>query len=390
MQLFLFAGATVGMTLLLIQLASSWRHLREGRRGVPSPRPRISILKPLCGHDDDLEANLEAFAMLPYPRYELVLGVRSTRDSAYRTAVICAARHPERVRVIIQRGEPGLNPKVNQLITLARAAKFDVLVVSDSNVEPPPGYLDEIAAELADPEVGLVTHPVVGVGERSLGSLLDNLHLAGSVGAGMIGAKRIAGKDLVVGKSLAIRRADLEALGGFTSVMNVLAEDWVMGKRVPELLGKRVAMGRLPIRNVSRERSVVDFVKRYQRWAVIHRNAVGTRVFTAQVLLNPLAVSLVGAAVHPSAVAAYVVATFATLKISYDWAALRLLRGTSPTVRALWASPVKDMLLFYAWAHGLSTRRIVWRSNRLRVLPGTRLEMDRHVAAREVDQEAVA
>jgi ceramide glucosyltransferase len=390
MQVLLFAGATVGMTLLLIQLASSWRHLREGQRGVPSPRPGISILKPLCGHDDDLEANLEAFARLPYPRYEVVLGVRSRRDSAYRTALTCAARHPERVRVVVQRGEPGLNPKVNQLITLARAAKFDVLVVSDSNVEPPTGYLDEIAAELADPQVGLVTHPVVGVGERSLGSLLDNLHLAGSVGAGMIGAKRVAGKDLVVGKSLAMRREDLDAMGGFAAVVNVLAEDWVMGKMVPDRLGKRVAMGRLPIRNVSRERSVIDFLKRYQRWAVIHRNAVGTRVFTFQVLLNPLAVSLVGAAVHPSAVAAYVVAAFATLKISYDWAALRLLRGTSPTVKTLWASPVKDMLLFYAWAHGLSTRRIVWRSNRLRVLPGTRLEMDRNVPAREVDQEAVA
>jgi ceramide glucosyltransferase len=206
----------------------------------------------------------------------------------------------------------------------------------------------------------------------------------------MIGAKRVAGKDLVVGKSLAMRREDLEAMGGFASVMNVLAEDWVMGKRVPELLGKRVAMGRLPIRNVSRERTVADFVKRYQRWAVIHRNAVGTRVFTAQVLLNPLPVSLVGCALCPSVAAAWAVAAFATVKIGYDFAALRLLRGTSPTVRALWASPVKDFLLFYAWAHGLSTRSIIWRSNRLRVLPGTRLEMERQIPARKVDQEAVA
>jgi len=395
----LFTGAGVGLTLLYIQLASSWRHLGED---APSTfaRPAISILKPLCGHDDDLEANLEQFAALDYPRYEVVLGVRSRRDSAYPVALACAARHPGRVRVLIQRGEPGLNPKVNQLVTLARAARHDVLVVSDSNVEPPRGYLDEIAAELADGGVGLVTHPVVGVGERSLGSLLDNMHQAGSVGAGMIGAKRVAKKDIVVGKSMAVRRSDLERLGGFACVANVLAEDWVMGKLIPSL-GKRVAMGRRPIRNVSRDRTVTDFVKRYQRWAVIHRNAVGTPVFTAQVLLNPLAVSLVGWVVHPTMVAACGVAVLGSLKVVYDVGALRLLGGSSPSVRALWASPLKDLLLFYAWAHGLMTREIVWRSNRLRVLPGTRLQLPdgaaepvgaqgAGVAAGEVDQHAVA
>jgi ceramide glucosyltransferase len=389
LSLALFAGAGVGMTLLLVQLGSSWRHLRE-RPARPLQATSISILKPLCGHDDDLEANLEAFATLPYPRYELLLGVRSRRDGAYPYAIACAARHPDRVRVCIQRGEPGLNPKVNQLITLARAARNDVLVVSDSNVEPPAGYLDEIAAELDDSRVGLVTHPVVGVGERTLGSLLDNLHLAGSVGAGMIGAKRVARKDLVVGKSIAIRRADLEQLGGFACVADVLAEDFVMGKMIPTRLGKRVAMGRRPIRNVSRSRSVRDFVKRYQRWAVIHRNAVGTRVFTAQVLLNPLAVSLMGWAVHPTAVTGFSVAALGTLKIAYDVSALKLLGGSSPSMKALVASPLKDLLLLYAWAHGLATREIVWRSNKLRVLPGTRLQLPDRAESTLDEESSVA
>ena len=80
--------------------------------------------------------------------------------------------------MIEQAGEPGGNPKVNQLIGLAAAARHPVLVVSDSNVRVAPGYLDEVAGHLADPGVGLVTHLVVGDGERSLGSRLDGLHLA--------------------------------------------------------------------------------------------------------------------------------------------------------------------------------------------------------------------
>jgi ceramide glucosyltransferase len=382
----LFAGAAVGLTLLALQLYASLRHMRE-RLPIAPRLPGISILKPLCGHDDDLEANLEHFAQLPYDDYELVLGVRSPSDTAYPVALACAARHPARVRVIVQRGEPGLNPKVNQLVTLAQAARHDILVVSDSNVQVRPGYLREIAAELADERVGLVTHPVVGVGERRLGSLLDNLHLAGSVGAGMIGAKRVARKDFVVGKSMALRRRDLERLGGFEVVADVLAEDWVMGKLVPERLGKKVVMGRRAVLNISRERSVGEFLKRYQRWAVIHRQAVGGPVYTAQVLLNPFAVALVGCAMNPTLATAYGAAAFGTLKIAYDLAALRVLRGERPPVQAVVAVPIKDLLLLLVWVHGLVRREIVWRNNRLRVLPGTALE--RPAAANDRGESAV-
>ena len=90
-SLLLFAGAAVGLSLYLIQLVSVWRHLREPRR-VPSCWPGISILKPLCGLDDDLEKNLERFAQLDYPDYELVLGVRSRRDPAWELARATAAR----------------------------------------------------------------------------------------------------------------------------------------------------------------------------------------------------------------------------------------------------------------------------------------------------------
>src|SRR5205823_5228095 len=154
------------------------------------------------GLDDELAVNLERFATLRYPNYELLLGVRDARDPAWPLAAAAARRFPARVRVVLQRGEPGLNPKVNQLCTLAAAARHDLLVVSDSNVRVGDDYLWEIAALLDDAAVGLVTHPVVGVGEARLGSLMDNLHLAGSVGAGMIGAKNVAKKDIVVGKSM--------------------------------------------------------------------------------------------------------------------------------------------------------------------------------------------
>ena len=375
----LFVGCAFGLFLYALQLLAVAVHRR-----APVPRPRnrrgISILKPLCGLDDDLAANLECFAALDYAPYELCLGVRDRDDAAYPVAIAFARRHPRTVRVVLQRGTPGLNPKVNQLATLARAARYDIVVVSDSNVRVAPGYLDEIAAHLEDPRVGLVTHPVAGVGEARFGSLMDNLHLCASVGAGMIGVKRIVGKDIVVGKSMALRKSDLAALGGFEAFADVLAEDYLLGKDVAQKLGKRVVVGKAPVRNVSERRDARDFYRRYRRWSVMHRQCIGGPVYAAQALLNPTMVAAAGWLVHPSLVTLGGVGVAATLKLVYDGAALAMLRGGRPPLGVVVASPAKDALLACAWAVGLWRREIDWRGNPLRVLPGTRLEPVREFA----------
>ena len=122
--------------------------------------------------------------------------------------------------------------------------------------------------------MGCVSHPVSGLGERTLGSLMDNLYQCTSAGAGQIAAKRAAKQDLVVGKSMALRRETVEAFGGFFSVRNVLAEDFVIGQWVTRQLGQRAVVARTPVYNVSRDKSVRTFFRRYLRWSVIHHTCV--------------------------------------------------------------------------------------------------------------------
>jgi ceramide glucosyltransferase len=194
----LLALSAFSLLLAIVQVLSLCAHLR--RKPVP-PRnlPFISLLKPLCGVDDDLRRNLRSFARLEYPRYEVLLGVKDKLDAAYPIALEAAERWPWLMRVVLQRGSPGLNPKVNQLITLSAAARGEVLVVNDSNVRVRRDYLQGIAAEFDDERVALVTHPVAGFGERSAGALFDNLQMCGAIAPGIVAASRIAGKPLVVG-----------------------------------------------------------------------------------------------------------------------------------------------------------------------------------------------
>jgi ceramide glucosyltransferase len=368
----LFFAAAIGLAATAAQGWCLARHLR-GVDPAPRTTPLVSVLKPLCGVDDDLDRNLASFAAQAYPRFEVLLGVRSLEDAAYPHAVAAAARWPGTFRVVVQRGEPGMNPKVNQLVALARAARGEVLVVSDSNVRATPGYLAGIAGLLEDGAIGLVTHPIMGVGEERLGSLLDNLQLAGAIAPGVVAAKRLAGRDVVVGKSMAIRRRDLAALGGFEVVKDVLAEDYVLGVLVPSLLGKRVAIARRPVESVSSSRSVRGFFARYARWAVLQRQAVGPAVYAAQLVLNPVVVAAaaLAAAPGPAGVAAF--ALTCALKALLDGLAARRLRPGGFRIAQLAAVPLKDLLFGAAWAYGLVRRDVTWRGNRLRVLPGTRV-----------------
>ena len=382
----LLAATGVGLLLSLIHVLVLRHHLR-GAVPVPATRPPISILKPLCGLDDRLMQNLATFAALPYPSYEVLLGVRDVEDAAYPTAVAVARRWPRRFRVVVQRGEPGLNPKVNQLITLARAARNELFVISDSNTRVPPGYLDEIAAYLNDPGVGLVTHPIVGQGDEQygarLGAALDNMHLAGAITPGLTTAKVLFGKDFVVGKSMALRHSDLQALGGFAAVKDVLAEDFVLGRMIPERLGKRVVLARSVVRCVSLRRSVGSFFRRYARWSVMQHQCAGLPAYWGLLLLNPQLLATLAFCASPGRGTAAAWLGCAAARMSLDTAAGRLLRGR---VFALWAlpwAPFKDLLAAGAWLYGLTNRSIEWRSTRLTVLRGSVLRpAPRSLAAR--------
>jgi ceramide glucosyltransferase len=367
----LLGAAAIGLVASAIQVLVLWIHLRAP---VPTPRttPPVSILKPLCGVDDGLEENLASFAALDWPDFEVVLGVRSASDAAFPLARAAVRRWPGRFRVVLQRGAPGMNPKVNQLLTLARAARHDLLVVSDSNVRVPPGYLAELVALLEDERVGLVTNPISGEGEVRLGSLMDHLHLVSWVTPAMVATKRLRIRDIVVGKSMALRRSDLEAMGGFEGVRNILAEDYVMGRMVSAVLGKRVAVARTPVRNVSARRSLRDFLGRYERWSVLQRHAVGRLTYSSFVLMNPVLFAAAAAAVAGTPETLGALAVTCLAKIALDAVAGALLRPGGFRLLQLAVIPLKDLVFGAAWAVGLFRSEIAWRGNQIAVGPGTR------------------
>jgi hypothetical protein len=219
----------------------------------------------MAGVDDDLDQNLESFADLDYPAFEILFGVADRADPAYAAARAFAQRHPSLdVKVVVTRPGQVPNPKVSQLIDLEPLATGDVILLSDSNVRVAPDHLWSVVRGFADPRVGMVMTAFVGTGERTLGAALENLQICATTTPGLVAVNCWSPRPLAVGKAMGIRRADLAALGGFASVGDVLAEDHVLARRFLDA-GRRIATSLDAVENRNTSCSLARTIERHTR-----------------------------------------------------------------------------------------------------------------------------
>jgi ceramide glucosyltransferase len=345
--------------------------LRKTPRISPAPvRPWVSILKPIAGLDDELLDNLRSFADLDYPAYELLLGVASLAEPAVPRLRVFLAAHPElRARLVVTAPPSSEcpNPKVAQLRVLTRVARGSVLVVSDANVRVPRDYLHGLLGPLLRPGTGLVSSLVVGSGERTLGASLDHAHLGAFIAPLVVFASRFLGHTVTIGKSMAMRKTDLERVGGWESVSHVLAEDEVLG-RLFHTHGYHVELVLSPVVNFARSGSVGRTLERHARWTRM-RKAIDPRAYALEWLLSPALIAAATLAVFPSTLALAMLA--ATLLLQVLGAALTLSVTRKGAIGLALLEPLRLGMGALAWVLAGVSRRVSWRGREYLVGAGS-------------------
>lgn len=339
----------------------------EERAGRARALPPVSVLKPLCGKDAGLSANLESFFLQDHPNLELVFGVQSPNDPAIEVVRELAARYPaSNVKLVVHPGGTAINPKVDNLLGMLPHASHDLLLISDSNVRAPAHYVSEMVETLlADPKNGLVTNLFAGTGEDGLGSALENVQLNGFCAAGTA-LPTLLGDALIIGKSMLFSRRVFDELGGFRRVADVLAEDYVMGKLFQHG-GYRVRIAPTVLDNVTRGMTVRGFVQRQQRWAMLRSRlrpaAQLVEPLTSPLAVLPLAIWLLG----PAAAVTWAL-TLLALRDVGGWVALR---GYKHAWLPALLSPLRELFMLFVWFRAPLKRHVVWRGHRVRLGAGT-------------------
>jgi len=372
MQSAAFLLLTIGLCAVLVLWVAYGVTLRTARSRLPSdpaPRRGISVLKPLKGHEQGLADNLRAILEQTHPDFEVIFGTADAHDPALDVARQVAAEFPQRpTLVVVGSADSGMNPKVRLLEHLERFATHELILVSDSNVRPGPGYLCALENVQAAHGAALVHSVLAGSTGRTLGERLEDIQLSGWVAASVCFTSQV-GDPVVIGKSMLMQRSALAAVGGFAGVRDILAEDYILGRRLRRA-GYKVALCPEVLQVVNSGRGIAGFFNRHVRWGQMQRTIYPVAFF-ASLAAQPTPFLLAALALGRGHVAA-----LAAIGLGGKWLSeLGVARYVAGRLafRTACLLPLKDALVLGVWCMALVKRTVHWRGNRMRVGPGSQL-----------------
>jgi len=353
------ASGTFTFVFALASVVFARRFLFTRRARAATPYPPITLIKPLKGEDLDLEANLASFCRQDYPCFQILFCLASPDDAALPVVTRLIKEFPEAdIEVVVSKNRIGYNPKVNNMANAYPFAKYDLLLMSDSDIKVEPGFLRRMAAPFADSSVGLVTSFYQASGARGLWGHMESL----SINAHFLPQAACAaafGMRFAMGAAMMVRRQAFEASGAFANLSDHLADDFWLGVSVREA-GWRLETAEGCVDAVPGIANGQMHFEHLVRWARTIRLCQPAGFYASLVSHGFSLLTLRLLVAGPDASGVGLMAGIWAAKAAAA-AALDAGLGRRQPLIALWLLPLSEWFAFAAWLGACASNTVVWR-----------------------------
>nr|CAD7255713.1 unnamed protein product [Timema shepardi] len=267
--------------------AQRWKlHKKMTPLPPEAPYPGVSILKPLMGVDPNLFTNLESFFTMNYPLFELLLCVEDESDPAIMLARSLMKKYPNvDSRLFTGGASVGVNPKINNMYPAYMAAKYDMLLISDSGIRMKEDTLLDMVLHMTE-FIGLVHQMPFTCDRKGFAATLEKIYF-GTAQARIYLSADFLGIICHTGMSTLMRKSLIDDVGGLAKFGCYLAEDFFFAKSLTNR-GWKMRISSQPAWQNSGLCEISCFQARLTRWAKLR---VAMVPFT--IILEPLSECMV-------------------------------------------------------------------------------------------------
>jgi ceramide glucosyltransferase len=361
-SLAIIGSAYAGFAALLLK-----QFFAKAPREEPNDAPSVTMLKPLCGAEPGLEANLLTFCNQTYSGHvQILLALQDSADPAAGIArQLKSARSDVDIDLEISPRSHGANRKISNVLNSISQSTGEIIVLSDSDIRVGRDYLRQITAALHGPRVGLVTClyrglPITGVWSQLASAQIDHRFLPNVLVGLALGLAKPC-----FGSTIALRAETLRQIGGFAAFADQLADDYALGAAVRQL-GLEGVVPRMVVDHVCSERSFAELARHELRWARTIR-MVDPMGYAGSVITYPLPFAL--ATVVLGGFGATSLAVLALVLASGLIVPLQFRRSLGGGRLPIWLTPVRDLLSFAIFVASFLPWTVTWRGRRYKVGP---------------------
>jgi ceramide glucosyltransferase len=368
-KVILIGGILAANAYYLLAIIAGFRFFTRQKESGPGDLLPVSILIPLHGADFKAYQNYAGLCRQNYPEYQIVFGVRDSRDSSIPIVEKLIADFPDRdIALVISDKVIGQNLKVSNLENMLARVKHEQIVVVDSDIRVDHDYLRTVLVPLSDPRVGLVTCLYRAAETPDFAAKLEAVGITAEFAAGVLMARMLEGVKFALGSTMATTRTRLEAIGGFHALADYLADDFMLGNLIAGA-GYEVRLSQHVVETAMQPAGLRAMMRHQMRWARSTRisRPMG---YLGLILTHGTALALLNVVVDLASTSsvALLAATLA-IRLAMGWLIGVHWLGDRILMKYFWLVPVRDLMSFLIWCLSWVGTTVEWRGRLFEVAP---------------------